>query len=133
MHWIGWVIALLLAAILIQIIYYQNRRDYRIICDYLNSIDKKIETLIIKIESGNKIMWNGLDKISSSVDTVENQNDMTTSFIGEHIETISKKIDYYFEKQEAILESDKSSIPEDSDLMDQHDMLDDEENTDKLW
>ena len=133
MHWIGWVIALLLAAILIQIIYYQNRRDYRIICDYLNSIDKKIETLIIKIESGNKIMWNGLDKISSSVDTVENQNDMTTSFIGEHIETISKKIDYYFEKQEAILKSAKSSIPEDSDLMDQHDMLDDEENTDKLW
>jgi hypothetical protein len=133
MHWIGWVTALLLAAILIQIIYYQNRKDRKLICDYLYNIDKKLETLIIKIESGNKVMWNGLDKISASVGTAENQVDKFASFIGDQIEIITKKLDYYLEKQESILGSNKSFNRENSDLMDKPEIPDDEESTDTVW
>ena len=143
MHWIGWVTALLLAAILIQIIYYQNRKDRKLICYYLynidkkletlNNIDKKLETLIIKTESGNKVMWNGLDKISASVGTAENQIDKFASFMGDQIEIITKKLDYYLEKQETILGSVKLLSRENSDLMDQPEIPDDEENTDTVW
>ena len=133
MHWIGWVTALLLAAILIQIIYYQNRKDRKLICDHLYNIDKKLETLIIKIESGNKVLWNGLDKISASVSTAENQIDNYASFIGGQIEIITKKLDYYLEKQESILGSVKSFNCENSDLIDKPEIPDDEESTDTVW
>jgi hypothetical protein len=133
MHWIGWVTALLLAAILIQIIYYQNRKDRKLICDYLYNIDKKLETLIIKIESGNKVMWNGLDKISASVGTAENQVDKFASFIGGQIEIITNKLDSYQEKQESILGGNKSFNRENSDLMDKPEIPDDEESTDTVW
>ena len=133
MHWIGWMIALILAVILIQIIYYQNRKDFRLMCDYLYNIDKKLETLIIKIDSGTKVMWNGLDKISASVGTIESQNDKFASFLTDHIEIIYRKLDYYFEKQQAILGNTKPLKRENSDLIDQPEIPDDEKSTDIVW
>ena len=133
MHWIGWMIALLFAVILIQIIYYQNRKDAKLICDYLYHIDKKLETLTIKLDSGKKIIWNGLDNISSSVGTIENRLESSMLTVNENIEKISNSLELYLKDREDLIGSLKSPMRQTPELVDQSEIIDDDEETDTLW